>query len=176
MWKDPEFVQVVSKRATWWAVLLAFLSGIAGLLTTAYPSLQALVIASVIFAFLSATAGFVVLIADKRKGQLENDFKRTRPEMEVAIVPGQKNGDFFVLIKPHNNIPFEERWVIVTLNNAIISGIPLGWVKIVPHAECPYFLEKADMNLSKVRDNYIELRFDYRSIFAADLPKLTLGG
>ena len=176
MWNDWESVQIASKRATGWAVLSAFLSGITGLLSLANVVPQVLTIASVVLAFVSGSAGLFALIADKRKDKLEDKFKRTPPKVEATIKTGQEDGKFYVVIEPRNDVPFEEQWMIVTLNNEIISGIPLDWTKIVPNSEHPHFHQQAGMDLSKVRDGYIELRFNYRSVFAAELPNLDLAG
>jgi hypothetical protein len=119
MWKDLESVQTISKRATWWAVLLAFISGIAGLISIADTTLQILTVASVVFAFVSASAGVFSLIADKRKDKLEDEFKKTPPKIEVAIKTGEKNGKFLVVIEPRNRVPFEEQWVIVRIQHIV---------------------------------------------------------
>ena len=40
----------------------------------------------------------------------------------------------------------------------------------------PRFNAPADFNADKVIDDYVELRFDYRSVYAHELPEANLSG
>jgi hypothetical protein len=159
--------------AAWSAVVLAFIAAAAGL---------AKVIAgvgnvfSIVFAFLSGLAGLSAKVADRRKHTLEDAHRRTKPEMDVAIKTHEPTGRLLVVVEPRNKVPFECQWIIVTQNNSVVSAIPLEWTKVIPNEQTPRFSQRADFNMGKVVDNYIELRFDYRSVYADELPNLDLSG
>ncbi len=174
MWKNREGVQAVSKGASWCAVVLAFLSGVAGICTlVAAPSGIASSLA-VGFAFLSALAGILALLAGRQKEKLEEAFKRTPPDIDVGIKTGEEDQEFYVVVEPQNRVPFEFQWLVVTGNNQVISGLQLDWEKIFPDEQYKPMLQRARINLAKVIDDYIELRFHYRSIYADEVgdPKL----
>jgi hypothetical protein len=176
MWNRLVSVQTISTRAAGCAVLLAFLAGITSLLSAIGTLPQLLSALSVVFAFVSGFAGLLALVAEKRKHELEDTQKRTPPKLDVAIKTDESGGQFYVVIEPKNNVAFEEQFLIVTRNDEIISGVPLDWAKIFPNSASPNLLALANMDLSKVKDNYVELRFQFRSIYSAELPDLNLSG
>lgn len=176
MWNDLGFVEKTSKRVTWFTVVLAFLSGLAGLAAMIQTLSKVTTWLAVIFAFLSGITGIMVVVANKRKEALEDAFKRTPPHIEVAIETGKEDEKFYVIIKPRNKVPFECQWLIVTQNNQVISGVPLDWVKIFPNDKYPFFQHCENINLNSVLYNYIELRFSYRSIYAPELKNSNLSG
>jgi len=165
-----------SKRLAWWAVVFAFLAGVAGLLKTVETFAQIASVSSIIFAFLAAFSGLTAKLADKRKQELEEAHKRTPPRMEVAIKTSNDTGQFLVVIEPRNKVPFECQWKIVTRNSIYVSGIPLDWTKVYPDNQTPVFTQRADFDASRVIDDYVELRFDYRSIYAGEFPDANLSG
>ena len=73
-------------------------------------------------------------------------------------------------------MPFEYDWKIVTVNDLIVSGIHLQWRKVVPKRQIPRFSEPARFEESRVIDDYIELRFEYRSVYAYEVPNANLSG
>jgi nitrate reductase NapAB chaperone NapD len=176
MWKTIEGANTLSKRATWGGVMLAFIAGIIGLLTPVERFSKTATIISVALAFLSGIVGLLAMATAKRKEQLEEELKVTRPEIEVAIKTSEETGQLLVVIEPHNRVPFECKWLIVTTNNVVVSGLQLDWIKIIPKDEIPFFQSPAKFAFNKVVDNYVELRFDYRSIYADELPKENLSG
>lgn len=174
-WSKLEFTTSFSKRSAWCAVVLAFLAGVAGLLKTVEVAAQVANVSSIVFAFLAALAGLAAKLADKRKQALEEAHKKTCPKMEVSIKTGNDTGQYFVVIEPHNKVPFECQWKIATQNNAIISGIPLDWTKVYPD-KTPVLAQRADFHVDRVIDDHVELRFDYRSVYAGELPDANLTG
>lgn len=53
--------------------------------------------------------------------------------------------------------------------------IPLNWTKVYPSAERNTFNQQEEIDLSGIVDNYLELRLNYRSIYAdeTNLPALS---
>lgn len=175
MWTDLESADKASKRATSLSIVLAFLSAIAGLLTLIGSISFLSTLLAVILAFLSGTAGILSISADRRRVSLEEAFKRTPPDIGVSIKTKEPSGEFVVVIEPRNKIPFEFQWVIVTKDDQIISGIPLEWGKVYPKVSNRFF-DRAEFDTSKVVDNYIELRFKYRSLYAQEVQGADLTG
>jgi hypothetical protein len=156
-WDKLESTKRFSRWSAWCAVVLAFVAATAGVVEMITEAAN---VASIAFAFLSGTAGLSSLVADRRKRALEDAHKSTKPEMDVAIKTGESTGRLLVVIEPRNKIPFEYKWIIVTRNNSVVSGIPLEWTKVIPNDETPRFSQYADFNIDKVVDDYVELRFD----------------
>jgi hypothetical protein len=173
IWDNQERIKRLSTQAAWWAVVFAFIAAAAGLVEVVTGVAN---VTSIPLAFLSGLAGLSAKVADRRKRRLEDVHKRTKPKMDVAIKTHEPTGRLLVVIEPQNRVPFEFQWIIVTRNNTVVSGIPLEWAKVIPSDQKPRFTQRADFDMSKVVDNYIELRFDYRSIYAHELPNLDLSG
>lgn len=173
MWNKLEAVEGFSKWTGWLAVVLAFLAGGAGLIEeiARLPN-----VSSISLAFLSGIAGISTKIVGRRKLTLEAVHKRVKPELDVAIKTHEPTGRFLVTIEPRNRVPFEFRWLIVTHDNVVVSGIQLGWTKIIPNEQTPRFSQHADFHLDKVVHNYVELCFDFRSVYADELPEADLSG
>ncbi len=148
MWSDSQSLEQISKLATWGAAVLGLLAGF---------------------------AGFLAVIASNRAEKLKDELKRTPPQLEVTLGFFQ-DGKLHVVIDSHNRVPFEFQWKIVTKNNIIISGIPLDWTKVYPSKAPQRFNQVANFDPHKVVDNYIELRFDYRSIYTDELGLPGLSG
>jgi hypothetical protein len=176
MWKSIDQAQSFSKRSTWTAVVLAFLSGSAGLWALIDISSKVATFSAVGFAFLSGLAGLLAIVADKQKDKVEIAFKKTRPDIAVDIKTGQEDEQFYVVIQPRNKVPFECCWRIVTQENQVVSGVMLDWAKIVPDDKHRLFLHRANIDLNRVINDYLELRFEYRSAYAAELNESSLKG
>jgi hypothetical protein len=176
MWKSIEGANTFSKRAAWSGVILAFVAGIIGLFTPADQFSKTATIISVALAFLSGIVGLLAMLATKSKEKLEQELKITHPRMDVAIKTVEATGQLLVVIKPLNKVPFECKWLIVTRNNIVVSGLQLDWIRLIPNDATPFFQSPAEFALDKVVDNYVELRFSYRSIYADELPKENLAG
>jgi hypothetical protein len=148
MWNNTESLDTISKLGTWGAALLGLLAG---------------------------AAGFVAVIASNRSDRLKEELKRTPPKLE-AFLGFFKDGRLHVVIDSHTRVPFEFQWKIVTTNNIIISGIPLDWTKAYPTKAPQRFNQFADVDPQKIKDNFIELRLDYRSVYAEEIGSPALSG
>ena len=73
-------------------------------------------------------------------------------------------------------VGFPQQHGSITRNNKFVSGIPTDWTKIIPNDQIRRFNQPANFNANKVLDNYIELRFNYRSIYADEIPKANHSG
>ena len=176
MKEEIEKTEKLTKILTIGAAILAFFSGIAGLFALFDPGTGVSGWIAAGFAFISAILGVLVLITDKRKDNLEAKYKRAKPEIDVSIKTGENDKKFYVVIDSKNRIPLEFEYKIVTRNNRVISGIFLDWGKFYPDAKHLSYLELATINKDQVTDNYIELRFNYRSVFAVELHDVSLTG
>ena len=174
-WDKLERTEQFSRWSAWCAVVLAFVAGAAGLAELIARDTSILSIVFALLALLSGTTGLLAKIADRRKQTLQNAFKRIHPEMAAFIATHDSARRLCVVIEPRNKVPFEYDWKIVTRNDIIVSDIHLEWGKIVPD-RTPRLIEPVDLDTNKVMDNYIELRFDYRSIYAHELPDANLSG
>jgi len=176
MWNNIDHVKKSVKRATLFAAILAFLSGISALLTPIDPLSEVATWLTVILAFLAAFAAVMALVCDNRKEKLEDAFKKTRPDVIVDIKTGQEDQQFYVVIEARNKVPFECHWRVVTRRDQIISGVLLDWVKVIPDDKYQVFVHRANIDVNSVEDNYLELRFDYRSLYASELRDAKLSG
>jgi len=166
VWSDQHLVGKLGKISLGLSAVLAFAAALAALLPIS--SLWAAVLA-----LLAGLGDVFSFISARRKERLEEAFKKTPPQVEASL---QRNADgsFVVLIRPLNDVPFECDWRVVTKNDVVVSGISLEWAKVVPKQHISVYREHADLDLDKVRDEYVELRFSFRSVFASDYPELTL--
>ena len=148
MWSSTDTLEAVTKAATWVAAVLGVLAGV---------------------------AGFVAVITNHRADQLKETLRRTPPDLEVTL-EFFRDGTLHVVIDSKNRVPFECQWKLVTKNNIIVSGIPLDWSHVYPDKTPQGFNQTADLDPSKIVDNYVELRFNFRSIYAAELRLPQLSG
>jgi hypothetical protein len=173
-WDKLRATEQFSRWLAWGAVVLAFGAGVAGLVETVTGTTTN--VASIVLALLSGITGLSAKMANTRKQALEDAHKRIRPEMDVYIATHEPTERLLVIVEPRNKVPFEYDWKIVTQNNKVISGLHLEWGKMVPNDQTSRLIERADLNTDKVIDDYIELRFDYRSAYANELPEANLSG
>jgi hypothetical protein len=176
MWDSLDSLKIFSKLASWCAVILAFVAGTVGLFTVIDIFEKSATLLAVILAFISGICGLLVLIADKRKEVLEMRFRKTSPEVDASIKTGEASGQLLVVVEPRNKVSFEYDWCIVTENNIMVTGIHLEWGKIIPNESRPFFKVLASIDMDKVTNNYLELRFKYRSVYAAEFPQENLLG
>jgi hypothetical protein len=148
MWNDLEAVEGISKVATWLSVTMAFLAGIAGL---------------------------VRVLATSRVETLTTERKKTPPLIDVKMRASSSPNQLVVLWESKNLIPFECQWTVVT-HDRRVGTIPIEWIKIYPTAEDKKFHSIEDIDRQKVIDGYIEIRFRYRSIYAAEMNIPELSG
>ena len=103
------------------------------------------------------------------KAQVEYEFKRTPPQVEVSLAKSATSGNLLVVIDTNNLVPIKTRWTIVTKKNQVVTGIMLECVEIHPTDKSKRFTSKADINEKKVVDEFIELRFQYESVYFAEV-------
>lgn len=92
--------------------------------------------------------------------------RRTLPQMAVNLE--LQRGKFSVRIVSLNLIPFECTWAVVTTNDRLVSGIMLGWQAVYSTERKKVFRFSENVQLQEVTDDYLELRFRYRSVFSAE--------
>lgn len=172
-WDKLESIKRFSRWSAWCAIILAFIAAAASLVEVIADATN---VSSIVIAFLSGIAGLSAKVADRRKQTLENAYMRTKPEMDVYIATHTPTDRLLVVVEPRNMVPFEFDWKIVTKNNIIVSGIHLRWGKIVPSDQTPRFTTPATFDANRVIDDYIELRFDFRSVYANELLEANLSG
>ena len=170
VWSKRHLVGKLAKSSARLAVVLTFAAAAAALLPIPswYPA---------VLAFVAGLLGVFSEIAARRKEGLEETFKTTAPQVDANLAR-KADGSFEVIIRPFNDVPFECDWRVVTRNVIIISGISVGpWVKVVPKPGTRVYRGAVqDMNLHRVQDGYVELRFRFHSIFADEYPELSLSG
>src|SRR5207248_3191599 len=78
-------------------------------------------------------------------------------------------GKVTVLVESKNLIPFEYSFVICTENNMVVSGIQTSMAKLYPNQHQNVFRFEEDIQLDRVRNGYLELRFRYESLSYEEL-------
>ena len=107
-------------------------------------------------------------IVDLRKDEKIEE-KNTRPLMDVSLGKSVQPGKISLLINASNETPFKANWLIVTENKRVVSGIFFEKLKLFPSEKKKEFLYEVIINDDKVVNNYIELRFNFESIFSSEL-------
>jgi hypothetical protein len=104
----------------------------------------------------------------KKEAARREKFERTPPILDFVDAKLQEQ-KLIVAIRSTNLVPFSCRWVCVTTANAIVGGIPIGDdVDVFPEPLFEKtFVFSYDLELAKIVDNYLELRFRYYSVHSA---------
>jgi hypothetical protein len=63
----------------------------------------------------------------------------------------------------------EGRYAICTKENVLVAGIPMGMSKVYPHVGQATFSVPVDIQLDRIKDNYLELRFSFMSLSYEEL-------
>ena len=95
--------------------------------------------------------------------------RRRTPPLFDAFLARSEEGNYFVVIDSKNLIPFSAQWRLVTKRGRRVSGTMSESVEIHPTAERRRFQHQESLNLYKIVDGYVELRFDYESAFSPEL-------
>lgn len=132
--------------------------------------------AKIFVAFLMLIAGFIPLIRVPIDKALVKHQKLIPPQLEVNMGYSEK-GNLFVVADSKNDVPYKARWVICTKDNKVVSGIMIGDVIFHPKPGRRRMQHKEEIDKGKVIDDYLELLFDYRSLYAEemDFPKDLFG-
>src|SRR5688572_22882492 len=114
----------------------------------------------------SVTAVYAVRVLLRRRRALSvEELKRTTPELVLsANLSGRDRVKLAITSK--NLVPVECRWVFFTTSNVIVGEGPLHWTKIVPTRKQRVFTVYDSFEPQKVLNAYIEVRFEYRSLYA----------
>jgi hypothetical protein len=102
------------------------------------------------------------------KHETEAALKRTPPDYDAYLATSERTGALLVVIDAKNEIPIRARWRIVTDDNQIVSGIMLEDHEIHPTQDQKRFSSKADIDETKVVNDFIELRFKFESVYSAE--------
>jgi len=100
--------------------------------------------------------------------QAEEIRKQTCPLLDTHLAISDK-GNYLVVIESLNLIPFKARWLIATEENKVVSGVMLGEQEIYPTQKNKKWQFKTDIDKNTVRNDYVELRLNYISVYAAEL-------
>jgi hypothetical protein len=103
------------------------------------------------------------------KTQIELSRKHTPPLIEAFLAFNRTIGQIVVAVKAQNDIPFKARWVVVTKNNKIISGLMMQDAEFYPSESKQSWSHRVDIPENDVVDNFVELRFTWQSVYFAEL-------
>ncbi len=123
----------------------------------------------------AAIFGGVAILTDRRIESLNLVLKKTPPQLRVEL-RAYEHGKFFLHVESLNFIPFECNYMLLNRFNESLTGIPIEWVKVYPTKEEPDAQHEPHLDLSKVPDGYVKLKFDYRSIHYEELRIPELAG
>jgi hypothetical protein len=115
----------------------------------------------------------VVKKHQENEQEKENQLKilmQTTPEVNAYLRPTNE-GKYIVDISSENLVPFSAKWLIVTKNNKVISGVMMSNAKFHPTLNQNSWRYKININGNEVIDNFVELRFRFRSAFYAKMGK-----
>ena len=132
--------------------------------------------AKIFVAFLMLIAGLTPIIKVPIDKALVKHQKSIHPQLKVNMGYSEK-GNLFVVADSKNDVPYKARWVICTKDNKVVSGLMLEDVTFYPKPGKRRMQYKEEIDRGKVIDDYLELRFDYRSLYAEEMgfPEGLLG-
>lgn len=108
-------------------------------------------------------------LATQREREEEAErIRRTPPRIDAYLVPVGK-GKVNLQIKSNNLIPFEYRYDIVTEDNLIVAPFPVSMAKIYPDKNHMLFFLTTDLQLERIKNHYLELRFTFQSLSNEEL-------
>ena len=127
----------------------------------------------IVLGFIIAVSGQFVQgkISDRvthLKLKAEDVMKHTPPKVKADILAAEDRS-LVIVIESENLIPFSSRWLIVTENDHVISGVMLGNVEFHPTKENRKWQYKQQVNKAEIVNDFIELRLDYVSLYSAEL-------
>lgn len=101
--------------------------------------------------------------------------RRTPPTLDAYLAPAGR-GKVALEMKSENLIPFEYRYAIVTERDIIVTGIPMSMAKVYPKKDSPLSYLLLDLQLDRITNNYLEMRFTFESVYAEEfgLPAQTI--
>lgn len=133
----------------------------------------------IILGFLIAISGeFIKTKIETRISKLKSEakliMKNTKPELDAFIAKSEKTGKLLLVIDTKNKIPFSADWFVTTEADVIVSGILIEKPVIHPQKSNQRFTHQISIDTTKVKNDYIELRFSFDSIYSSELndPRL----
>lgn len=135
------------------------------------------------FPYIFIALGFVVALSGQfftarlenrikvLKEQVEQSRRRTPPKLDAQLAVSDKN-NLFIVINCQNQIPVKAHWILTTEKDIAVSGLMLGDIELYPTPERSEWQYKQDIQTEGVKNNYVELRFDYESSYAAEYVHL----
>jgi hypothetical protein len=100
------------------------------------------------------------------KKQLEEEAERVRrtpPKIAVGLTPAGK-GKVNITVVSQNLIPFEYLYDICTKDNVVVARYPMAMSKVYPRADHATVSVPVDIQLDRVKDNYLEFHFMFKSL------------
>jgi hypothetical protein len=116
------------------------------------------------------------LAARRKAEEAAEQIRRTPPNIDVHLASSAVKEKLTLYINCGNLVPFEFRAIVVTENNIIVTGLPLGMTKVFPKKGRQLFNDVLDLHIDQVRDGFLELQVDYASLSAEDLRLQGLKG
>jgi len=163
-------------RVTWWtghiAPVLALVSAVLGLGGAFWERLNH----PITLGLTGAASGLVWWLdyalrnrLAKKEAARQAALENTPPAVEFvdARLLGAR---LIVAIKSTNGVPFKCRWVCVTAANQVVGGVQMQDVDVFPEALNENTLVFDDnLQLGRIVESYLELRFRYYSAYSAKL-------
>ncbi len=181
MWNNAELLEASARSATMVAVALGLLSAILGIALSRFgPIADAhkvhFGVAAGVFGLLAAMSTAGAAISDQRAKNTNDLFRRTPRELKASLELVGVD-DFRVFIDSLKQVPFEFQWRLVTKNDLLVGGIPLDWSEVYPDKTPQRFNQRvASVNWEDIVDDFVELRFRWRSVYAAEQRTSNLEG
>lgn len=103
------------------------------------------------------------LNAQREEQEEKERIRRTAPKLD-AYLEVQGKGKVNLEIKSRNLIPFEYRYVVVTEKNLVVAPLPITMSKVYPDKDHDLFFLPISLQLDRIKDHYLELRFTFESL------------
>ena len=128
----------------------------------------------ILVGFVVAASGqFFKSIVETRIGELKTaaEFvrKNTKPLIKVFLGHSATSGKKLLVMDTKNSIPFSATWLVVTEKDRIVSPLMTSSQEIFPTKDDQRFSAEITINEEQVKNQFIELRFRYESIYSGEL-------
>ena len=89
--------------------------------------------------------------------------------MDADIALAQDTRKHVIVIKCKNRIPFRTDWRINTTKDELVSGLMLREKEFLPDASRDEFIYNVKLQEDRIREEYLELRFRWRSAYYIEM-------
>ncbi len=127
-----------------------------------------IIIAVIVIAFTVAVLNVAQIYVGKKVVELT---KKIAPRFDVYLANTDK-GNQVIVFDAINYTPFEVLWTIVTEENKVVDGFMLSLEKIFFSKEKKRVYYKVSPDMDAIKNNYLELRVRYKSLYFDELNKL----